>query len=87
MRGSHAHKELMQVFLCISGRVRIRFQDGQDVREVLMLPNQVLKVDPGLWREIAPLTEGDILLVGASEHFDEDDYIRDFGAFKDWKDD
>lgn len=84
-RGGHAHKRLRQTFIAISGRIRIKFSDGTSESLVELTSGHELFVEPGLWREIEPLSGGDILLVVASEHFDEADYIRDFDEFRNWR--
>lgn len=84
-RGGHAHKKLRQSFFCIAGKASVVLTNGS-VREVANLKaGQAISITPGLWRDITPLSEGDILLVVASDSFDEDDYIRDFFEFQRWK--
>lgn len=84
-RGGHAHKRLRQTFIAISGRITIRFTDGTDESIIELAAGYELSVEPGLWREIEPLTGGDILLVVASEHYDEADYIRNLDDFRAWR--
>jgi hypothetical protein len=69
----------------MAGRVEIEFSDGKETTVIRLGVNDVLKVEPGLWRNIRPLGEGDILLVGASAAFDEQDYIREYGDFVRWR--
>ena len=84
-RGGHAHKKLRQSFLCLAGKASVVLTDGT-VQEVANLKaGQAITIAPGLWRDINPLKEGSILLVMASDAFDEDDYIRDFLQFQRWK--
>jgi len=84
-RGGHAHKKLRQSFLCIAGKASVVLTDGS-TREVANLKaGQAITIAPGLWRDINPLSEGSILLVLASDAFDEEDYIRDFLQFQRWK--
>lgn len=84
-RGGHAHKKLRQSFLCIAGEASVVLTDGS-AREVANLKaGQAITIAPGLWRDINPLSEGSILLVLASDAFDEEDYIRDFLQFQRWK--
>lgn len=84
-RGAHAHKELLQVFLCISGEATVMFSDGNESEVLLLQENQGVIVSKGLWRDILPMNAGDTLMVLASEPFDESDYIRDFDQFLRWK--
>jgi len=84
-RGGHAHKKLRQSFICIAGKASVVLTDGS-AREVANLKaGQAITIAPGLWRDIKPLSEGDSLLVVASDSFDENDYIRNFLEFQRWK--
>ena len=82
-RGFHAHRELKQVAICISGSCRMVFHNGLVQEEyILDTPTKGVLIDGLLWREMHDFSENCILLVLASEHFDESDYIRDFTEFK-----
>jgi len=85
-RGGHAHRELRQVMVAISGAFEVVVNDGQ-AEKVFRLdqPNQGLYFPPGLWRELRGFSGGAICLVLASEEYAESDYIRseeEFVAFK-----
>jgi mannose-6-phosphate isomerase-like protein (cupin superfamily) len=84
-RGGHAHKKLRQSFICVAGKVSVVLTDGSAREVVNLKAGQAVTIAPGLWRDINPLREGDVLLAIASDAFDEDDYIRDFLKFKEWK--
>jgi dTDP-4-dehydrorhamnose 3,5-epimerase-like enzyme len=82
-RGFHAHKRLQQVALCITGKCRMILDDGRQRNEVwLDSPNKGLIIGDLVWREMHDFSEDCVLLVLASEHYDEDDYIRDYDEFK-----
>ncbi|EEV22073.1 WxcM-like protein [Enhydrobacter aerosaccus SK60] len=82
-RGFHAHKRLQQVALCITGKCRMILDDGRQRDEVwLDSPNKGLIIGDLVWREMHDFSEDCVLLVLASEHFDEADYIRDYDEFK-----
>lgn len=83
-RGGHAHKKLTQVFVCLQQSVDISLSDGCVAQEITLNEGEAVIVRPGLWRDIAPLTEGAMLGVLASEHYSEEDYIRDFDEFVAW---
>ena len=85
-RGFHAHKALSQVFIMISGSMRlscitpkeqIDFNLSAEDSSALMLP-------PGYWRVLSNFSTGAICLVLASEHYDESDYLRSFDKYVDW---
>ncbi len=81
-RGFHAHKKLQQVALCITGKCRMILDDGRQRNEVwLDSPNKGLIIGDLVWREMHDFSEDCVLLVLASEHYDEDDYIRNYDDF------
>lgn len=81
-RGFHAHKELHQYLICVHGSCEILLDDGAQ-RETVLLnePGEGLYVGPAVWREMYAFSPGAVLLVLASEFYDEDDYIRDYDRF------
>ena len=81
-RGFHAHIDLKQVAICLKGSCRFILDDGQHKEEVVLdSPTQGLVIEGLVWREMHDFSEDCVLLVLASEHFTEDDYIRDYGDF------
>ena len=82
VRGLHAHKTLKQVAVCIAGKCRMLLDNGTQKAEVwLDSPHKGLLIDSFIWREMHDFSEDCVMLVLASEHYDEDDYIRDYGEF------
>jgi len=81
-RGFHAHKALKQVAVCVSGSCRFLLDDGANKEEVVLnSPTQGLLIEHMVWREMYDFSEDCVLMVLASEHYDEADYIRDYDAF------
>ncbi len=81
-RGLHAHKELKQVAICVSGSCRMVFDDGKIRQEqTLGSPEKGLLIDKMIWHEMYDFSPDCVLLVLASEHYDESDYIRDYDDF------
>ncbi len=81
-RGFHAHKCLQQILLCVSGSCKIHLDDGHDTAEVVLdKPNEGLYISNNMWREMYDFTPGAVLLVLASEYYDEADYIRNYDDF------
>lgn len=81
-RGFHAHKKLQQVAICITGSCRMILDDGQQRSEVLLnSPNKGLVIGDLVWREMHDFSKDCVLLVLASEHYDESDYIRNYDDF------
>ena len=81
-RGFHAHKELHQIAFCIKGKCKMLMDNGFAKEEVwLDQPNKGLQIPPMIWHEMHDFSEDCVLLVLASEHYDESDYIRDYADF------
>lgn len=81
-RGFHAHKNLQQVLICIHGSCKIRLDNGVEKTVVpLNDPAVGLYVANNMWREMFDFSPDAVLLVLASEHYDENDYIRNYDEF------
>lgn len=81
-RGFHAHKKLRQVIFCPYGSCRILLDDGSERQEVLLdSPDKALLVNSAIWREMYDFSDGTVLVVLASDYYDESDYIRDYDEF------
>jgi dTDP-4-dehydrorhamnose 3,5-epimerase-like enzyme len=81
-RGFHAHRDLRQVAICVSGRCRIVLDNGGQRDEAwLDSPLKGLVIEKMVWRELHDFSPDCVLLVLASEHYDEADYIRSFDEF------
>lgn len=85
-RGFHAHKKLKQVMFCPYGKIQVEFTDGK-IRQPYLLddPTKILVIEKGYWREFISLEEGSILCVGASDVYDEKDYIRNYDEYLKWE--
>jgi dTDP-4-dehydrorhamnose 3,5-epimerase-like enzyme len=81
-RGGHAHKELHQLIIAISGSFDILINDGNISKTIsLNRPYLGLYICPMIWREINNFSSGAVCLVLASNFFDENDYYRDYSIF------
>ena len=82
-RGLHAHLSLKQVLMCVTGSCKILLDDGV-VRETVVLdsPTKGLLVESLVWREMSQFSSDCVLLVVASELYNEEDYIRNYQEFK-----
>lgn len=81
-RGYHAHKELRQVAICVTGKCRMVLDDGLTREEIwLDSPTKGLLISNMIWREMHDFSPDCVLLVLASEHYDEADYIRNYEEF------
>lgn len=81
-RGGHAHKELQEFLVALSGSFDVVLKDGEDERIVtLNKPYEGLLINPGIWRELQNFSSGSVCLVVASDVYIEEDYIRNFDEF------
>lgn len=83
-RGYHAHKNLKQVAVCVTGSCRFVLDDGYHQEEIVLdSSTKGLLIEDLIWREMHDFTPDCVLMVLASEHYDESDYIRDYQKFVD----
>jgi dTDP-4-dehydrorhamnose 3,5-epimerase-like enzyme len=81
-RGFHAHRTLKQVAIPVIGSCRMVLDDGHEREDVwLNNPKKGLLLDTMMWHEMHDFSNNCLLLVLASEHYDEGDYIRDYEKF------
>ncbi|QCU89561.1 sugar 3,4-ketoisomerase [Thiomicrorhabdus sediminis] len=81
-RGFHAHKNLKQLVVCVKGSCQFILDDGF-CRDSIVLnsPKNGLVVEGLVWREMHDFSDDCVLLVLASEKYDESDYIRNYQEF------
>ena len=81
-RGAHAHKDLQQLIIAVSGSFDVVLNDGETkVRFPLSGPDRGLYVCPMVWRELENFSPGSVCLVLASNRYDENDYFRDYDEY------
>lgn len=81
-RGGHAHRDLQQLIVAVSGSFTVTLDDGNVKRSFFMnRPYLGLLVKPGIWRVLEDFSSGSVCMVLASEKYDENDYIRDYQKF------
>lgn len=82
-RGGHAHKSLRQLLIPVSGSFKVVLDNGAEKKEVLLNhPWEGLLIVPGIWRTLEDFSSGAVCMCLASDHYDENEYIRDYGEFK-----
>lgn len=85
-RGAHAHKECHQFLIAASGAFEVILDDGKIKRQVLLnRPDIGLHIPPGIWASEVNFSSGAICLVMASHHYNEDDYIRNYQIYLNYK--
>jgi dTDP-4-dehydrorhamnose 3,5-epimerase-like enzyme len=83
IRGNHAHKQCLQLLICVSGQIRVSCDDGSFViHHLLDSMNCGLLVPPGIWAREEYMTDGAVLMVLCDRSYEEGDYIRDYNDFK-----
>ncbi len=81
-RGGHAHKQLHQFIVAMSGSFDIVLDDGQNKKRVhLNRSYNGLYVCPMIWRELDNFSSGSVCMVLASTKYDEADYFREYADF------
>ncbi len=82
VRGMHAHRKLEQMIVCTSGSCDFILDDGKN-REIVHLDNpaQGLYIKHNIWREFTNFSNDCVVMVLASEYYDETDYIRNYDEF------
>lgn len=81
-RGAHAHHNLQQFIICVSGGFNVELDNGFNKKTVhLNRPWQGLYVPPLVWSAATNFDPGSVCVVLVSELYDEDDYIRDYKKF------
>ena len=85
MRGFHAHKRLKQFIFCPYGSIEISLDDGIN-RESIVLnePSFGILIEQPIWRELKWLKKDSVLVVIASEYYNDQDYIRDYNEYLDF---
>lgn len=81
-RGGHAHKELHQLIIAMSGSFDVILNDGRGKKRFhLNRSYNGLYVCPMIWRELDNFSSGSVCMVLASNQYDEEDYYRDYDAY------
>ena len=85
-RGGHAHRELSQLIVAVSGCFSVMLDDGHNQRVFQLNRSNVgIYIAPGIWRVLDDFSSGSVCLVLASEKYDASDYINDYDEFVSYK--
>lgn len=81
-RGFHAHKSLEQILICIHGSCKVLLDNGEEKKVVsLEKPYEGLYIANNMWREMYDFSPDAVLMVLASDYYNEEDYIRNYEDF------
>lgn len=82
-RGGHAHKNLQQLIIAMSGSFDVVLDDGESRKRIHLNRSYFgLYVCPMIWRELDNFSSGSVCMVVASNKFDESDYYRIYEEYK-----
>ena len=85
-RGGHAHKKLWQFIVAANGSFYVNLTDGTEKFSFFLNhPYKGVLVPPGFWRTLDDFSSGAVSLVLASDLFEEEDYIREYDEFLNYK--
>ena len=81
-RGGHAHKQLHQLIIAMSGSFDVLLDDGKEKKTIhLNRSYNGLYICPMIWREMNNFSSGSVCMVLASTSYDEEDYYREYSEF------
>ncbi|MEH1821865.1 MAG: FdtA/QdtA family cupin domain-containing protein [Nostoc sp.] len=81
-RGGHAHKQLQQLIIAMSGSFDVVLDDGHGKwRFPLNRSYYGLYISSMVWRELDNFSSGSVCMVLASTYYEESDYYRDYDEF------
>lgn len=82
VRGQHANRRTEFILINVSGKSKVRITNGEEECIVeLNKPRMGIYIPPMLWKDMYDFSEDSVLLVLASEHYDAEEYIRDYNEY------
>ena len=85
-RGEHAHKKCNQLICCVAGKINLICNDGETQVETFLSPKtEAILVPSGVWAEQDYLKDNSVIIVFCDQSYDEQDYIRDYDEYLEWK--
>lgn len=82
VRGNHAHRTCIQVLVCLKGEIEVNLTSGSEEESIVLTPeSEALIIDPLVWSTQEFKHQRSLLLVGASEDYDKDEYITEWDEF------
>lgn len=83
VRGQHANRKTQFVLINVAGKSKVRVKDGEGNEAIFCLnrPHTGLYLPTMVWKDMYDFSEDSVLLCLASEHYDAEEYIRDYDAF------
>lgn len=83
VRGKHANRRSEFILVNVAGSCKVKVLDGKGEEEIFILdkPHEGIHLPVMHWKDMYDFSPDSLLLVLASEHYDPDEYIRDYDAF------
>ena len=82
VRGKHANRKSKFVLINVSGTSKVKIDNGRETKIIeLSRPHTGIFMDTMVWKDMYDFSEDSVLLVLASEHYDSEEYIRDYDVF------
>ena len=83
VRGQHANRKTEFVLINVAGTSKVKVKDGEGNEAIFCLnrPHTGIYLPTRVWKDMYDFSENSVLLVLASEHYDPDEYIRDYDTF------
>lgn len=83
VRGQHANRRTEFVLINVAGQSKVKVLDGKGNEAVFSLnrPHTGIYLPTMVWKDMYDFSPDSVLLVLASEHYDPDEYIRDYDTF------
>lgn len=83
VRGQHANRKTEFVLINVAGTSKVKVKDGRGNEVIFCLnrPHTGIYLPAMVWKDMYDFSEDSVLLVLASEHYDAEEYIRDYDAF------
>ena len=83
VRGQHANRRTEFVLINVAGKSKVKVKDGEGNEAIYCLnrPHTGIYLPTMVWKDMYDFSEESVLLVLASEHYDNTEYIRDYETF------
>jgi len=82
IRGQHANKESEFVLINVAGQSKVRLTDGkEEIIVELNRPHMGIYIPKMIWKDMYDFSKDSVLLVLASTHYNNDEYIRDYKEY------
>lgn len=83
VRGQHANRQTEFVLINVAGTSKVKVRDGKGNEAVFTLnrPHTGIYLPKMVWKDMYDFSEDSVLLCLASEHYNAEEYIRDYDEF------